>query len=320
MIDSAFLATWRQLNRFQLRFALFCVVVVVGLAVVGVVALGVVDQQFGCIGYTSHASSDGCIGVPAFDVLNRVLEALGFLVIGLPIVVGLLLGVALIGRERQERTLALAFSLEARRGRWLAERFLFAAAATVVVGVVCGVAGFGIAAVRYPGVDLGSTFQAYGQWGLIVPVRGLLALAIGVFVGSLTGRALSALMLSAALALGLLVGSEVFSQRSYPPSLWVANASTPSDRDLRLTNGKVLAPDGSLIEIMDAVAVMPDGLWGVDDAAASAWLAEHYPYADWVIPGASMLAVEFRESALLVILAASLAALSFAAVRRSPVR
>lgn len=320
MIDGPFVRTWRQTNRFQLRFALFAVLALGGLAVVGTIALGLVDREYGCIGYSSHSSSSGCIGVPAFDLLFRPVEALGLLMVGLPVVVGLLLGVALVGRERQERTLALAFSLEPRRGRWLSERLLLAGGTTLAVGLACGAVGFGLASVRFPGTDLGSSFHAYGQWGLLVAIRGLLGLSIGAFIGSLTGRALTGLMMSVALTFALLLVTEVLVQRTYPASLWVSDGSPPSDQDLRLTNSKVLAPDGTLIEIMDAVALMPEGMWGEDDAAANAWLAEHYPYADMIIPGASMLWVELREAAVLTMLGAAFVALSFFAVRRRPVR
>jgi hypothetical protein len=109
-----------------------------------------------------------------------------------------------------------------------------------------------------------------------VALRGLLGLSTGVLIGSLTARALTGLMLSVALAFTLLLAIEVVVQRTYPARLWVSDGSPPSDQDLRLTYGKVLAPDGNLIEIMDAVALMPEGLWGQDDAAANAWLAEQY--------------------------------------------
>jgi ABC-type transport system involved in multi-copper enzyme maturation permease subunit len=320
VIDGPFVRAWRQTNQFQLRFAILGTLALGGLSIVGILALGLVDNQYACMGYSSHASSPGCIGIPAFDILYRVVEVLGFLMVGLPVAVGLLLGIVIVGRERQERTLALAFSLEPRRGRWLAERFVLAAAATLAVGFVCGALGFGLASVRFPGIDLSSSFHAYGQWGPLIALRGLLGLSTGLMLGSLTGRALSALMLSTALALGLLVVGEVLVQRTYPATMWVSNGSAPSDNDLRLSNGKVLAPDGRLIEIMDAVALMPEGLWGVDDVAANAWLAEHYPYADLLIPGGSMLDVEIRQAGLLALLGLAFVAISFSALRRSPVR
>lgn len=319
MIDAPFVRAWRRTNGFQLRFAFLALVALGGIAVAATVALGLVDSQYGCVGYSSHSSSSGCIGVPAFDLLFRPVEALALLTVALPVAVGLLFGVAIVGRERQERTLALAFALEPRRGRWLAERLLLAGAVTFVTGLVCGAIGFGLASVRFPGVDLGSSFQAYGQWGLLVAIRGLFGLSLGALLGSLTRRTLAALMVSVTIAFALLIAIEVVVQRTYPATLWVSDGNPPTDRDLRLTNGKVLAPDGSLIEIMDAVALMPPGLWGVDESAANAWLAEHYPYADLIIPGRSMFSVELREAAWLSLLGAGFVALSSIAVRRRPV-
>lgn len=115
-------------------------------------------------------------------------------------IVGLLLGVPIVAREIELRTTELAWSLALRRGRWLLARLL----PMLLVGLVgfvvlawLGVRLFDALAVGRQGPDL----TEVASQGPTLVARGLMALGIGLLVGSLVGRTLPSLVLGAVLVL-----------------------------------------------------------------------------------------------------------------------
>ncbi|OGN81365.1 MAG: hypothetical protein A2X23_08990 [Chloroflexi bacterium GWC2_73_18] len=113
----------------------------------------------------------------------------------LPFVAGALLGVPLVGREIDQGTAPLAWSLAGSRLRWFTPRL-------VVVGAVLGVALSG-AALAAEALSRASnfwldpettTFVDYGIRGPLVVLRGLAAFSIALLAGAALGRVLPALV------------------------------------------------------------------------------------------------------------------------------
>lgn len=126
-----------------------------------------------------------------------------------PVVVGLVLGVAIVARELEHRTAALAWSLGPSRWRWLVGRTLPIVFYAGLVLVAVALAGTVVTGARAPEADLGATFLWYGQWGPLVVARGALVLGLGVVAGALLGRTLPALLIGAALTAAFLTGTAV---------------------------------------------------------------------------------------------------------------
>ncbi len=101
-----------------------------------------------------------------------------------------------------------AWSLAPSRSRWLLGRLIAEVALVVAICLVAGALVDGIQIVRTP-LDPWQSFDGFGMRGPAVAGIGVLALGVTVFVGSLLGRQLPALLASLALTLaaGLLVSA-----------------------------------------------------------------------------------------------------------------
>jgi hypothetical protein len=311
----AWLAAWVSLNRTALLLVGLATVGLAGVSLVAALALNAATDT--CRSQPGLLTTS-CVAAPGFSVLYPLVEAMSWAFVALPIAVGVLFGAVIVGREADEGTLPLTWSLAPRRLRWLSEQLVLAALVVLVVSVVAGLIGLLLAQAAYPGTDLAASFHAFGRWGPITVFRGALSLGAGLLAGVVLRRVVPALLLASLFSVVFVAGVEIGMQRTYPSELWVAHsmADSLSGDELDLTSGKVLAPDGHLIEIMDAVAQMPPGMWGGDDATANAWLAEHFPPAYMIVPGTAVPAVLLRESLVLSALAAAAIAVAAVAIRR----
>jgi hypothetical protein len=113
---------------------------------------------------------------------------------------GIILGVAVVGKELDQRTAVLAWSLSPSRRRWLVERVL----PLLVVVILLGLGSelllqFMLGLHREGPVPL--SFDYIPLFGFAPAAEGIAAFGIGLVVGAMLGRLLPSLLASAAFAI-----------------------------------------------------------------------------------------------------------------------
>lgn len=209
----------------------------------------------------------------------------------LPLVVGLLLGVGLVGREIDGGTAATVWALAGSRRRWLLGRLIPILAILVALLVFAGSTSEILAAGRVPWQFGRPSFDDAGLHGPGVIARGLAAFGLALAVGAWSGRMLPTILISALLALFLGVGGYLLL------TTWVeANAhevAVPSWYNGEYDGGKFIGelyrlPDGSEVSrFTDVRALAPAGVdreaWVADDVRVIA-IGVHAPdYPAWVM-------------------------------------
>jgi hypothetical protein len=124
----------------------------------------------------------------------------------LPLVVGLLLGVGLVGGEIEGGTAPTVWALAGSRRRWLIGRLVPMLVILVGVLAVAAIASEMLATSMVPWQFGRPTFDNAGLHGPGVVARGLAAFGLALTVGAWSGRMLPSILLSALLALLLSVG------------------------------------------------------------------------------------------------------------------
>lgn len=177
------------------------------------IALAGTALVFGA-GFASHQPCDADLnGSGCGDLLASlrpwygVQQSLVGLLWILPTAVGALLGVGITAGELERRTAQISWSLSGVRRRWLFLRLLPTAAALVVLLAVCAGAAELVTRARLVTDQPG--FSDYELRSALVPLRGLLALFIGVAVGAQLGRTVPALLVAIAVSAALTVGLQV---------------------------------------------------------------------------------------------------------------
>jgi hypothetical protein len=124
----------------------------------------------------------------------------------LPLVVGLLLGVGLVGGEIEGGTAPTVWALAGSRRRWLTGRLLPMLLILVGVLAFAAIASEMLAAAMVPWQFGRPSFDNAGLHGPGVVARGLAAFGLALAVGAWSGRMLPSILLSSLLALLLAVG------------------------------------------------------------------------------------------------------------------
>lgn len=126
--------------------------------------------------------------------------------LAVPLVVGLLLGVGLVGREIEGGTAATVWALAGSRRRWLLGRLIPILVILVALLVFAAITSELLAAGRVPWQFGRPAFDDAGLHGPGVIVRGLAAFGLALTVGAWSGRMLPTILVSALLALSLGIG------------------------------------------------------------------------------------------------------------------
>jgi hypothetical protein len=126
-----------------------------------------------------------------------------------PLVVGLLLGVGLVGGEIEGGTAPTVWALAGSRRRWLTGRLVPILLILLAVLAFAAIASEMLAAARVPWQFGRPTFDDAGLHGPGVIARGLAAFGVALAVGAWSGRMLPAILLSSLLALLLVIGGYV---------------------------------------------------------------------------------------------------------------
>jgi hypothetical protein len=209
----------------------------------------------------------------------------------LPVVVGLLLGVGLVGREIEGGTAPTVWALAGSRRRWLLGRLVPILAILVGLLAFAAITSEILAAGRVPWQFGRPAFDDAGLHGPGVVVRGVAAFALALAVGAWSGRMLPTILISALLSLFVGVGGYVLLET------WVdANAheiAVPSWYNGwydggRFTGEFYLLPDGTEVgRFTDITALAPAGVdpetWVTDEVDVIA-IGVHSPdYPGWVM-------------------------------------
>lgn len=231
-----------------------------------------------------------------YEVDQRATELLGFGTV-LPILAGILLGVAVVGRELESGTASLAWTLSRSRRRWYLTR-------AVLLGLILGAILFvpGLAAnvlehARQPLIDPGSSFNDGGERGPVFVMRGLLTYALGVVAGAVLGRQLPAVIVTFALTLALFIGIETSVVR-WERSLaeWRPADTNGNAADLMFDLEFRDRASGQIADQNDVMNSAPQSSQGGPDFD---WINAHYEYVSLVVPGSRYGFVVAGETAAL---------------------
>jgi len=233
----------------------------------------------------------------ALDALQgKTTEALGFGA-ALPILAGILLGVAVVGRELETGTASLAWTLGRSRTRWFVTRCLALAAILGIALALPALAANVLEGARQPQVDPGSSFADSGVRGSVFVLRGVMSFGVGVVAGALIGRQLPALIVALALAVIVLVGFEAgVSNWKMALAVWRPDSSSTSGAGSLLFNQAYR--DRATTALVDENSVnqlAPQ----VNGGADSDWINAHYELVDLILPGDQYHLVDTGESAAL---------------------
>jgi hypothetical protein len=228
-------------------------------------------------------------------------------------VAGLLAGAALVAREIEDGTAAVAWSLAPSRMRRLAGRVVPVALLLLVLSAVASVAATELAGARYPGLDPSLSFYNGSSHGLTPVAAGMAAFAGAVFAGSVLGRALPALIVGAVLGL-VLVSAVFFSENAwFPGQTIVVDARIGNDyRGAYVLDQVVQLPSGEFRSLMDFNIEfdLQGNVTGLPAGAA---------FVDRLIPGTRHPFVDAVEAAAMAAMAAFLfTATTFVVRRRRP--
>ncbi len=244
---------------------------------------------------------------------NPPSTALTFVIAVAPIFLGLILGVAAVGGEIEQRTAAFAWSIARSRVRWLSERVLVDGVAIVVFGLACGAANAFIVARLNPDHDIAATFVAYGLWGPILAIRALCGYAIGLAIGIRSGRVVAAFSVALVLVTVVTTAALIMG-RAFEPARLIPITDPTTSEAMSVQYG-ALTPDGRFIPMSDCMAAEPSFGADPDGSQRNAWEAANCPAGELFLAGSQMPAVELRESAILTVVALVFGGLAFKMTR-----
>ena len=173
-------------------------------------------------------------------------------VVVLPSGAGLILGIAAVGKELDQRTTVLAWSLSPSRRRWLLQRLAPLAVVVVLTGLEANLVVQAMFDLHRSG-QVGLSFDLIPLLGLAPAVEGLSAFGIGLVVGAMLGRLLPALLASVAFAIfGFMVVTQANERLMNGESIIVEQAALGPewytsgkflDQMVRLADGRIISSD-----------------------------------------------------------------------------
>lgn len=213
---------------------------------------------------------------------------LGLAATAAPFVLGTLLGAPIVAKEIEHRTAGMAWTLARSRSAWLVQRLLPVALVLVVALVLIGVAGSWFEDARF---NTGF-WRGYSPWWLLV-ARGLLTLGLGVMSGTLIGRVLPAVLLTALTCVVFLPIGIVMDRQLESEAIWVAETDLQQMAGARSIGGRTTYRDnatGDLINMDDYYGENPDGT-AIDNAVG-------LTLSELVVPASRYMEFTLRETAM----------------------
>jgi hypothetical protein len=286
--------------RITLRLHRFEVVAFALLTALGVIATVVVAARLDAVGFGGHCIEAMRVGaVPPADCEFKMNEFYGIvsaeagmvssLSLIVPFVGALLLGVAVVGREIERGTTRLAWALTPSRQRWFLHRFVPVLLLVAGLTFVLGIAADRLLASTEPGLDPANAFAQFGFRGVILAARVVFVLALAVFVGTVMGRALPALIVGGIIAaVGITGGSEIHGRILRSEAVIIEDAQAQVgdlyvDQQFRLPDGRLIGWEE--VERYDPPPTDPNftGQWPT------------LPTVNLGVPGSRYREVELRE-------------------------
>jgi hypothetical protein len=164
----------------------------------------------------------------------------------LPPLAGLILGLAVVGKELDQRTTVLAWSLSPSRRRWLLQRIVPVGLGVVLLGLLVTLIVEALA--RLTGATFEPSFETMSKLGLAPAAQGLVAFGIAIVIGAMLGRLLPALLVAAAFVIfgSLLVsqvGTRLLDNESIIADQLVAGPGMYFDSLIRTPDGQIISWD-----------------------------------------------------------------------------
>lgn len=182
----------------------------------------------------------------------------GFALLGA--IAGLLSGVPLVSREIESGTAQTAWSLSASRTGWLARQIV---PVLLFVGTAVTIAALSAEAMYDTRSMLGTwTFANIGLHGALLVARAFLIFGVGLLVGAILGRVLPALIVTAALAVVLVVVVAPAVRSTWlaaQPQVLMSPADADAGAAAQVFDLVYQAPDGSVLNDGQALAQVPSG-------------------------------------------------------------
>ncbi len=255
-----------------------------------------------------------CAPVRPFLSLRQDLsgKVLGPMVV-LPIFLGLIPGASLVAGEIEHRTAQLSWMLMPLRRRWLLTRLVPVLLVVLLSSAVAALAAEVLVGEVVPWLDPRSSFTDYGARGPAFVVRSVAFASIGLLLGAVVGRQIPALVVSVVACIALLV--VLMMSRPFGEPVVVSPGFQYPEGSLGVGGG-YLAEDGSVLDYEQAIDRMPSSM---SEQQRMDQLEETFEPAVLTVPGERLLAVELRESiVLLVISGIAIAATMVVIQRRRP--
>jgi hypothetical protein len=208
-----------------------------------------------------------------------------------PLVVGLLLGVGLVGGEIDGGTAPTVWALAGSRRRWLVGRLVPMLVILVALLAFAAIASEMLAAARIPWQFGRPSFDDAGVHGPGVVARGLAAFGLALAVGAWSGRILPTILLSSLLALLLAIGGYMLLETwvdTYAHDIDVPSWFNGEYDGGRFIGQRYHLPDGRIVgHGFDLAALAPPGVdpetWLANEVKVVA-IGVHAPdYQAWLL-------------------------------------
>ncbi len=216
--------------------------------------------------------------------------------VALPVVAGILIGVAVVGRELETGTASMAWTLGRSRRRWYLTRALLLAAILGFLLCLPALAADVLEHSRQPVVDPWSSFNDSSIRGPVLVLLGLLTYAIAVVAGAVIGRQLPAVIVTLALSVAVILGFEN-GVMNWERSLaeWRPAASARYSIDIVFDQEYRDRTTGRIVDQGSVLAAAPQ----VDGGPDGAWIDTQYEAVALIVPGSRYGLVVASEAAAL---------------------
>ena len=182
-----------------------------------------------------------------------------------PAVAGVILGIAAVAKELDQRTAVLAWSVSPSRRRWMAQRILPLLGFIALLGLGSSQLFVFMAQLQYPGgdpINANNAFELLSVSGFSPLASGVSAFGVTVVVGAMLGRLLPGLLVAAAfvLATALLIqqGNErLMSGETLVAEPMLAGQGRQVDSALRTPDGRVISWNEAFPDYVDPETGMP---------------------------------------------------------------
>lgn len=238
----------------------------------------------------------------------------------LPILLGAILGVPVIAREAEMRTLGLAWSLEGRRWRWFLQRILPLLTIALVGGILLGIASSEMRAAQAVSPFEREQIDDIARQGPIVAARMILGFAAGLLAGAIVRRTMPALLVVGVLLVAWVgvLSPIVERQVGRDQAVWLPTSQVfsadGSDLDaLTYLDGATRSPDGTITREDDSVTVV------CGDRSSPCADERGNEYVALIVPFSAHTDIERTDTLVTLLLAAvSMGGALVLVVRRRP--